>query len=275
VIPALSLNSGGSIPQLGLGTWLLDDSGVADLVVAAAELGYRHVDTAAKYHNESGVGEGIRRSGIDRAEFFVTTKLDGEFQGDDRALAGIEASLGRLGFDYVDLLLIHWPLPQRDLYVSTWRTFEKIAAQGKAKAIGVSNFTPAHLDRLASETATVPAVNQVQLNPFVPRAEERKYHAAHGILTESWAPLDGNGARLLDSPVLRELAKAHGKTAGQIALRWHIQNGLVAIPKTANVARLSENLHVFDFELSGADLDAIGALSRGAGSGVNSETTGH
>src|SRR5690606_19204102 len=164
-VPAIPLNTGAAIPQLGLGTWPLDDAEVADAVVTAAELGYRHIDTATKYGNEAGVAEGIRRSGIPREELFVTTKLDGNFQGDDRAIGGLEAALERMRFDYVDLLLIHWPLPQRDRYVSTWRTFARLHADGRARAIGVSNFTPAHLERLFAETEVVPAVNQIQLDP--------------------------------------------------------------------------------------------------------------
>jgi 2,5-diketo-D-gluconate reductase A len=275
MIPALLLNSGASIPQLGLGTWLLDDREASELIVAAAELGYRHVDTAAKYRNEVGVGAGLQRSGIDRAEFFVTTKLDGEYQGDDKALAGIDGCLARLGLDYVDLLLIHWPQPQRDLFVSTWRTFEAILEQGKAKAIGVSNFKPAHLDRLAAETRTVPAVNQIQLNPFVPQNESRDYDESHGIVTESWAPFGGDGARLLTAAPVRSIAEQHGKSPGQVVLRWHIQNGLVAIPKTATVARLSENLAIFDFELSDDEIALIDGLNQGPGAAVDSDVFGH
>lgn len=273
-VPSLPLNNGTSIPQIGLGTWPLNDTEVARTIIVATELGYRHVDTAAKYGNETGVGAGIRSSGIPREEFFVTTKLDGAYQGDDRAVAGVDESLGRLGLDYVDLLLIHWPLPARDQYVSTWKTFERLLAAGKTRAIGVSNFKPAHLERLRAEADVVPAVNQIQLNPRVPRTEYREYDSAHGIVTESWSPL-GAGNDLLASPELARIGAQYGKTPGQVVLRWHVELGLVAIPKSATPARLAENLDVFDFALSPDDVRAIGALSVGAAPGVDSDHTGH
>lgn len=273
-VPSLPLNNGTSIPQIGLGTWPLNDTEVARTIIVATELGYRHVDTAAKYGNETGVGAGIRSSGIPREEFFVTTKLDGAYQGDDRAVTGVDESLGRLGLDYVDLLLIHWPLPARDQYVSTWKTFERLLAAGKTRAIGVSNFKPAHLERLRAEADVVPAVNQIQLNPRVPRTEYREYDSAHGIVTESWSPL-GAGNDLLASPELARIGAQYGKTPGQVVLRWHVELGLVAIPKSATPARLAENLDVFDFALSPDDVRAIGALSVGAAPGVDSDHTGH
>ncbi|HEY1157223.1 MAG TPA: aldo/keto reductase, partial [Arthrobacter sp.] len=190
--PLIELNDGNRIPQLGLGTWPLDDEQVAAAVVQAVEAGYRHIDTAVKYGNERGVGNGIRASGVDRSELFITTKLDGEFQGHDRAVTGLEGSLKRLGLDYVDLLLIHWPLPGRDQYVSTWQTFERLKAEGKVRSIGVSNFKPAHLERLMAETDVVPAVNQIQLSPAITRTAEREFHARHGIVTESYSPLGGS-----------------------------------------------------------------------------------
>ncbi|MGH1549913.1 aldo/keto reductase [Leifsonia poae] len=273
-IPSLPLNSGGSIPQLGLGTWPLDDSEVEKAVVAAAEIGYRHVDTAAKYGNEVGVGRGLAASGVPREEWFVTTKLDGNYQGDDRAVAGLDVSLERLGLEYVDLLLIHWPLPQRDQYVSTWETFIRLREAGKARAIGVSNFKPAHLDRIVSETGVTPAVNQIQLSPAIPRREQRAYDTEHGIVTESWSPIGGTGD-LLAAPVLAEIGEKHGRTPGQIVLRWHVQNGLVAIPKSRNPERMAENLAVFDFELDADDLAALDALDEGPDAGVDSDRTGH
>ena len=272
--PELLLNSGHPIPQLGLGTWPLSDSEVAPVIVTAVELGYRHIDTAAKYGNETGVGQGIRDSGVPRADLFVTTKLDGGYQGDDRAIAGLADSLGRLGLDYVDLLLIHWPVPARDLYVSTWRTFEKLLAEGLARSIGVSNFKPAHLERLRAETAIVPAVNQIQISPYITRAEQRAYNAAHGILTTSWSPL-GQGNSLLAEPLITRLAEKYGKTPGQVVLRWHVELGLVAIPKSANATRLQENLDIFDFTLDPADVTAITALDQGPGAGVDSDVDGH
>ena len=273
--PLIPLNDGNSIPQLGLGTWPLDDDQVAAAVVRAVEAGYRHIDTAVKYGNERGVGNGIRATGLDRGELFVTTKLDGEFQGQDRAVAGLEGSLKRLGLDYVDLLLIHWPLPGRDQYVSTWQTFERLQAEGKVRSIGVSNFKPAHLERLMAETDVVPAVNQIQLSPAITRTAEREFHAKHGIVTESYSPLGGSGAGLLGAPILAKLAEKHGKTPGQLVLRWHIQNGLVTIPKTASPERMTENLDVFDFALDPHDLAELSVLDEGPGAGNDSDRTGH
>jgi len=273
--PLIELNDGNRIPQLGLGTWPLDDEQVANAVVQAVEAGYRHIDTAVKYGNERGVGNGIRASGLDRSELFVTTKLDGEFQGHDRALAGLEGSLQRLGLDYVDLLLIHWPLPARGEYVSTWKTFQRLQADGKVRSIGVSNFKPAHLERLMAETDVVPAVNQIQLSPAITRTAEREFHARHGIVTESYSPLGGSGAGLLGAPILARLAEKHGKTPGQLVLRWHIQNGLVTIPKTASPERMTENLDVFDFALDPHDLAELSVLDEGPGAGNDSDRTGH
>ncbi|MDJ0458528.1 aldo/keto reductase [Arthrobacter sp. NQ7] len=273
--PLLELNDGNRIPQLGLGTWPLDDEQVATAVVQAVEAGYRHIDTAVKYGNERGVGNGIRASGVDRGELFITTKLDGEFQGHDRAAAGLEGSLERLGLDYVDLLLIHWPLPGRDQYVSTWQTFERLQAEGKVRSIGVSNFKPAHLEHLMAETDVVPAVNQIQLSPAITRSAEREFHARHGIVTESYSPLGGSGAGLLGAPILAQLAEKHGKTPGQLVLRWHIQNGLVTIPKTASPERMAENMDVFDFALDPQDLAELSVLDEGPGVGNDSDRTGH
>ncbi|WP_199245910.1 aldo/keto reductase [Leifsonia sp. AG29] len=273
-ILSLPLNSGSRIPQLGLGTWPMDDAEVERAVIEAASVGYRHVDTAAKYGNEKGVGRGVAGSGIAREDWFVTTKLDGPYQGDDKAVAGLDASLERLGLDYVDLLLIHWPLPARDRYVSTWETFIRLREAGKARAIGVSNFKPAHLDRLIAETGAAPAVNQVQLSPAIQRREQRAYDSEHGIVTESWSPIGGTG-ELLAAPVLADLAEKHGKTPGQIVLRWHVQNGLVAIPKTSNPGRMAENLDVFGFELDADDLAALDTLDEGPDAGVDSDRSGH
>jgi len=274
-IPTLTLNTGAGIPQLGLGTWPMNDTQAADAVAAAAELGYRHFDTATRYGNEAGVAEGMRRSGIDRAELFVTTKLDGEFQGGDRAIDGLEAALDRMKLDYVDLLLMHWPLPQRGQFVSTWHTFEKLHSDGRARAIGVSNFKTAHLDTLLADASIVPAVNQIELHPFVPREEQRAYGAKHGILTESWSPLGGSRAWVLDAPEIVAIAERLERTPGQVVLRWHVQNGLVAIPKSANPARMAENAAVFDFELGDDDLATMAGLSRGPNAGVDSDREGH
>ncbi|ERK69751.1 aldo/keto reductase [Leifsonia aquatica] len=274
-VPSLALNSGGSIPQLGLGTWPLDDAEVEKAIVAAAELGYRHVDTAVKYGNEIGVGRGVAASGVAREDWFVTTKLDGEYQGQDRAVAGLDASLERLGLDYVDLLLIHWPLPARGEFVSTWETFIRLREAGKARAIGVSNFKPAHLDTLIAATGVVPGVNQIQLSPAITRREQRAYDTEHGILTESWSPLGGGSGDLLSSRVLARVAEKHDRTPGQIVLRWHIQNGLVVIPKSANPQRMADNLAAFGFELDADDLAAIATLDEGPDAGVDSDRSGH
>ena len=273
--PLIELNDGHFIPQLGLGTWPLDDDQAATAVVQALEAGYRHIDTAVKYGNERGVGNGIRAGGVDRGELFITTKLDGQFQGEEKAAEGLEGSLRRLGLDYVDLLLIHWPLPARDDYVSTWRTFERLQSEGKVRSIGVSNFKPAHLERLMAETDVVPAVNQIQLSPAITRSAEREFHREHDIVTESYSPLGGSGADLLSAPILTQLGEKHGKTPGQLVLRWHIQQGLVTIPKTANPDRMSENMDVFDFTLDPQDLAELAILDDGPGAGNDSDVTGH
>ena len=272
--PVIELNDGHRIPQIGLGTWPLDDQQVAAAVVQAVEAGYRHIDTAVKYGNEAGVGNGIRSSGLDRSELFITTKLDGEFQGQDRALAGLDGSLKRLGLDYVDLLLIHWPLPRRDEFISTWKTFERLQADGKVRSIGVSNFKPAHLERLMDACDVVPAVNQIQVSPSITRIVDIAYNRRHGIVTESYSPL-GAGSDLLNAPVLGKIAQKHGKTPGQIVLRWHIEQGLVAIPKSANPQRMKENLGIFGFALDTDDVTAIATLDGGDESGVNSDVQGH
>ncbi len=272
--PLIKLNDGYSIPQVGLGTRPLDDDQAATAVVQALEAGYRHIDTAVKYGNERGVGNGIRASGVDREELFITTKVDGQFQG-DRAVEGLDGALKRLGLDYVDLFLIHWPLPQRDEYVSTWKTFERLQAEGKVRSIGVSNFKPAHLERLMAETEVVPAVNQIQLNPAITRKGEREFHDKHGIVTQSYSPLGGDGAGLLGAPILSQLAEKHGKTPGQLVLRWHVQNGIVTVPKTANPERMRENLDIFDFALDAQDLAELAILDEGPNAGNDSDITGH
>ncbi|MFK4637312.1 aldo/keto reductase [Paenarthrobacter histidinolovorans] len=272
--PLIELNDGHKIPQLGLGTWPLNDAQVADAVVEAVSHGYRHIDTAVKYGNEKGVGNGIRTSGVDRGELFITTKLDGEFQGSGKATAGLDGSLERLGLDYVDLLLIHWPLPRRGEFLSTWKTFEELQASGKVRSIGVSNFKPAHLDQLFRETEVVPAVNQIQVSPSIPRTAARAFNESNGIVTESYSPL-GASSDLLNAPVLASVGEKYGKTPGQVVLRWHVQQGLVAIPKTANPQRMQENLDVFDFELDQDDLSKLQTLDAGPDAGVDSDVQGH
>jgi 2,5-diketo-D-gluconate reductase A len=274
LVPMVRLNDGSEIPQLGLGTWPLKDKEAAAAVETAIGIGYRHVDTAVKYGNEKGVGAGIRASGIARDELFVTTKLDGNYQGDDKALAGLEASLGRLKLDYVDLLLIHWPLPKRGKFVSTFRTFKKLQDAGLVRSIGVSNFKPDHLETLINGTGLTPAVNQIQLDPTIPREEQRAYDERHGIVTSSWSPI-GAGGELLQHPVLLSIAEQLERTPAQVVLRWHVQNGLVPIPKSKDPERMRQNLAVFDFELSPEHLAAIEPLSLGPDAGVDSDRTGH
>jgi len=270
--PVLPLAGGRTIPQLGLGVYKVEDAGAADTVRVALEAGYRHVDTAALYRNEAGVGEGIRRSGVPRDELFVTTKVWNDRHGYDEALRAFDESLGRLGLDRVDLYLIHWPAPRQDRYVETWRALEAIAADGRATSIGVSNFEPHHLDRLLTRSGITPAVNQVELHPWLPQAELRAYNAAHGILTEAWSPLARG--RVLGSPVLAGLAAKHGRTAAQIVLRWHLQLGNVVIPKSVTPERIRENLDVFGFVLDAGDLDSIASLASGERTGLHPDDHG-
>jgi 2,5-diketo-D-gluconate reductase A len=273
-IPAVTLNNGVQMPQIGLGTWPLKDHDAAPVMVTAIEAGYRHIDTAFRYGNQRGVGQGVRDSGIAREELFITSKLDGEFQGENRAIAGLDACLQQLQMDYVDLLLIHWPLPQRNDYVSTWKTFETLVASGKVRSIGVSNFTPAHLDHLLAETTICPATNQIQLSPRITRPDQVAYGRAHGIVTVSWSPL-GQGSDLLSDPTLVAIAQKYGKTTAQVVLRWNIELGLVPIPKSSNPVRLVQNLDIFDFALTSAEIAAITALDTGAEKRVDSDVDGH
>lgn len=272
--PRIPLNDGRSVPQIGLGTYPLKDREVEQAIITAVELGYRHVDSARAYGNERGVGRGVRASGLAREEIWVTTKLDGAFQGKDKALAGVEESLRLMRLDYVDLLLIHWPLPKRGKFQSTFRTFQKLKDAGLARSIGVSNFTPAHLTTLMDGTGLTPAVNQIQIDPTITRDAQRAFGTQHGIVTQSWSPL-GAGGDLLINPVITAIADAHGRTAAQIVLRWHVQNGLVPLPKSKDPERMRANLDVFDFELTADDLARLAALSLGPGAGVDSDRTGH
>lgn len=271
--PTIELANGRSMPAIGLGTWPMDDAEVVDAVVAATACGYRLIDTAAKYGNERGVGEGIRACGVPREELFVISKLDGGYQGEDRAISGLDSCLQRLGLDYVDMLLIHWPLPARGLYVDTWRTFITLLESGKTQAIGTSNFKGSHIDRLIAETGMAPTLNQIELNPNVPRSEQRTYDRSHGILTQSWSPL-GRGSLVTDPTVIAIAAK-HGRTAGQIILRWHMELGISAVVKSANPARLAENISVFDFTLNEEDREAISRLDQGERTAQDSDVEGH
>ncbi|MGI5253430.1 aldo/keto reductase [Actinacidiphila glaucinigra] len=261
-VPDITLNNGVTMPQLGFGVWQVPDDEAATAVATALEAGYRSIDTAALYRNEQGTGRAIAASGIPREELFVTTKLWNTDQGHDNALRAFDASLGKLGLDYVDLYLIHWPAPARGLYLETWRALEKIHADGRARAIGVSNFPVAQLRHLLDEGGVAPALNQVELHPHLPQTELRAFHAGHGIATEAWSPL-GQGRGLLDEPALAAVAAKHGRTPAQVVLRWHLQIGNVVIPKSVTPSRIRENIDVFGFELDGEDLAAIDALDNG------------
>jgi 2,5-diketo-D-gluconate reductase A len=261
-VPFITLNNGVAMPQLGFGVWQVPDAEAEQTVGTALEAGYRSIDTAAAYENERGTGKAIAASGIPRQELFVTTKLWNSDHGYDAALRAFDASLSRLGLDYVDLYLIHWPVPARDLYLETWKAFEKIHADGRAKAIGVSNFLPEHLRRLMGETSVVPAVNQIELHPQLVQAESRALHKEHGIATEAWSPL-GQGKGLLEDPVIAGIAQKHDRTPAQIVLRWHLQLGNIVIPKSVTPSRIRENIEVFDFGLDDEDLAAIATLDTG------------
>ncbi len=259
----ITLNDGRPIPQLGLGLWQTPAATAADIVAAALQTGYRHLDTAAIYGNEAGVGLGLVNSGVKREEVFVTTKLWNDAQGFDSTLRAAHESLRTLRLDYVDLYLVHWPAPRRGLYVESWRALIRLREEGLAKSIGVSNFAVAHLERIIGETGVTPALNQIELHPRFQQRELRVFHAAQGIATESWAPL--GRARVLDDPVIRKLAAKHGRTSAQIVIRWHLDEGLIAIPKTARRERLAENFDVFGFTLDAEDRAAIAALDRAEG----------
>jgi 2,5-diketo-D-gluconate reductase A len=260
----ITLNDDVRIPQLGFGVWQIPDAEAYESVAAALEAGYRHVDTAAAYENESGVGRAVKGSGVPREEVFLTTKLWNGDHGYDATLRAFDKSLERLGTDYVDLYLIHWPVPQRNLYVESWRALEKIAADGRARSIGVSNFTPETLDRLLKEGTTPPAINQIELHPYFPQPAMRDHHRKHGIATEAWSPL-GQGGDLLGEPLLARLGGEYGKTPAQVVIRWHLQLGNVVIPKSATPSRIRENFEVFDFELTAEEVAEIAGLGRAGG----------
>jgi 2,5-diketo-D-gluconate reductase A len=259
----LKMNDGRDIPQLGFGTWQVSQDEAARVTSDGLVAGYRLIDTAEGYENEEGVGAGLAQSGVAREDIFVTTKLTKSRHGFDEALRACDDSLGRLGLEYLDLYLIHWPLPSRDLYADTWRAFVRLREEGKARSIGVSNFTAEHLDRIIGETGVTPAVNQIELHPKFQQRGVRDFHARHDILIESWSPLGRGG--LLGEAAIIELAVLYGKTPAQAIIRWHIQQGLIVIPKSMRAARLAENFDVFDFELSEADMDLISGLDTARG----------
>jgi 2,5-diketo-D-gluconate reductase A len=272
-VPRIPLSGGTEIPQLGFGVFQVPPRETVDAVSHALATGYRHIDTAAAYGNEAQVGEAIRASGLDRGEVFVTTKCPNDSHGYEEAKRALHGSLERLAFDYVDLYLIHWPVPVYDRYVDTWRAFIEMRGEGLARAIGVSNFLPAHLERVIAETGETPAINQVELHPYFQQRELRREHERLGIVTEAYSPL-AQGQALAD-PTIVEIAERHSKTTGQVVIRWHLQIGNVVIPKSATPERIRQNFEVFDFQLSGEEVEAINALDEGRRIGGDPATFVH
>jgi 2,5-diketo-D-gluconate reductase A len=266
-IPNITLNNGQAIPQFGFGVFQIEPKDTAAAVSTALEAGYRHIDTAEMYGNEAEVGEAIATSGLDRGDVFVTSKLSNDAHEPDAAREAFDGTLKALGVDYVDLFLIHWPLPMRygGDFVSTWKTLEEFYREGRARAIGVSNFQPQHLRRLHGETDVIPAVNQIEAHPYLTQDEVRGFCAEHQIAVEAWSPL-GQGS-VLDDPVVRRIAERTGRTSAQVVLRWHIQRGNIVFPKSVTPDRIRENIDIFDFELSGADVTEITLLNKNARSG--------
>jgi 2,5-diketo-D-gluconate reductase A len=262
-VPAIELNDGNHIPQLGFGVFQIEPERTASAVKDALEIGYRHIDTAEMYGNEKEVGQGVRDAGLDRGDVFITSKLNNGFHKPDDARRAFDNTLRVLESDYVDLFLIHWPLPT--LYggdfVSTWHVLEEFARDGRARSIGVSNFQPAHLDRLAKESGTVPAVNQVEVHPYFANETVRAYGIEHGVVTEAWSPIAQG--KVLDDAVIERIADSVGRTPAQVVLRWHIQRGDIVFPKSVSPDRMRANFELFDIELGGSDMDAISALDRG------------
>ncbi len=267
----VKLNNGVEMPQLGFGVWQVPDAEAVPAVTEAIRSGYRSIDTAAIYGNEAGTGEAVAASGVAREELFVTTKLWNADQGYEETLRAFDESLNKLKLDTLDLYLVHWPTPARELYVDSWKAFVELRKQGRVRAIGVSNFQPAHLRRLIDETGVVPAINQVELHPYLQQTELREFHAKHGILTEAWSPL-GQGGELLGDAVVAEIAARHGKSAAQVVLRWHLQLGNVVIPKSVTPSRIRENIDVFGFELAGEEIAALSTLDRGGRIGPDPDT---
>ncbi|MFF0965408.1 aldo/keto reductase [Streptomyces sp. NPDC003703] len=259
-VPPIILNNGVEMPQLGFGVWQVPDDEAERAVTSALEAGYRSIDTAAIYGNEEGTGRAVAASGLPREDLFVTTKLWNGDQGYDSTLRAFDTSLAKLGLEYVDLYLIHWPMPSKGTYVDTYKAFEKLLADGRVRAIGTSNFLPEHLRELIAETSVIPAVNQIELHPHLQQRAAREYHAEQGIATEAWSPL-GSGKGLLEVPAVVAIARKHGRTPAQVVLRWHLQLGNIVIPKSVTPSRIKENIEVFDFSLDDEDLAAISALN--------------
>jgi 2,5-diketo-D-gluconate reductase A len=272
--PTITLPHGADMPRLGLGTWPMSSAEAERAVATAIEAGYRLVDTAYAYGNETGVGKALRAGGVPREELFVTTKLNAEWHGVDKVREAFADSTRKLGVDRLDLYLIHWPNPRQDRYVDAFRGLAKLLDEGLVRAIGVSNFKPAHLDRVLAETGVTPDVNQIELNPYVARSGPRAYHDEHGIVTQSYSPLDKGGA-LLQEPAVRRAAERLGRTPAQVVLRWHMQLGLAAVVKSSDPVRQAQNLAVFDFELTDEEMAALSALDRGEAAATDSDTFGH
>jgi 2,5-diketo-D-gluconate reductase A len=268
-VPTIQLNDGHSIPQLGFGVFLVDPEETERIVSDALEVGYRHIDTAAVYGNELGVGKAIEKSGIDRDELFITTKLWNSDQGSQSAIDAMDLSLDKLGLDQVDLYLIHWPRPDLDRYVESWLALEQLQADGKTRSIGVSNFHRPHLERVLAEGTVVPAVDQLELHPAFAQRELRAYGAEHGIHIEAWGPLGQGKYDLFSEKAIQDAAAAHGVSPAQAVIRWHLQNGIIVFPKSNSRERMAENFDVFGFELSGDEMSAIDALDRGQRVGSN------
>jgi 2,5-diketo-D-gluconate reductase A len=265
--PLVEMNDGRSIPVIGFGVWQVPDDVVIDATVKALEVGYRHIDTAYLYHNERGVGEALRRSELDRDDVFVTTKVWNTDHGYDQTLRAFDKSTGLLGIDEVDLYLIHWPTPDRDVYLDSWRALIRLREEGRARSIGVSNFHDAHLRKIIDETGVIPAINQIELHPWLPQTELRDIDTRLGIKTEAWSPL-GSG-RLIDDPVIAEVSAKHGKSPAQVMVRWSIQLGNIVLPKSVTPERIEQNIDVFDFQLDDADMAAIATLESGRRTGPN------
>jgi diketogulonate reductase-like aldo/keto reductase len=263
IVPTIRLNDGRPMPQLGFGVWQVPNHEAKSIVTEAISAGYRSIDTAAVYGNEEGVGEAVRASPVAREELFITTKVWNDRHGYDAALSAFDESLARLKLDFVDLYLIHWPLPRGEAYLDTWRALIRLRDEGRAKSIGVSNFKVPHLRRLMDESGVAPVLNQIELHPRFQQKELRAFHAEHGIATESWSPL-GKGALMADETLAR-IGRKYGKTPAQVILRWHLDNGLIAIPKSATPSRIRENIDVFDFTLAADDMSALAGFDDKSG----------
>jgi 2,5-diketo-D-gluconate reductase A len=269
-VPSITLNNGLRIPQLGFGVYQVDPAETRDATLAALEVGYRHIDTAEMYGNEKGVGEAVRDSGLEREDVFVTSKLNNGFHAYDDALKAFDQTLEDLGFDYLDLFLVHWPLPGVGDFVETWKAMEAIYASGRARSIGVSNFQTAHLGRLAAETTVTPAVNQIEVHPYLTNEEVRAYDAEHGIATEAWSPIAQG--KVLDDATIVRIAERLERTPAQVTLRWHVQRGDIVFPKSVTRSRVEENFAIFDFELTDTDMVDISALNRDERTGPDPDT---